>query len=68
MSYSGNGCIKLLFRQFVDYLNAIFVLGNGRISPRIVNGDIGIILLEGTIDVNNLCVAYIRTILLESET
>ena len=43
MSHSSNGCIELLFRQFVDDLNAILMLGNDRIGPRVINGHIDIV-------------------------
>ena len=62
-----NGCIELAFRKFVEDINTILVLCDGRISPRIVNGYVDILLLEGTTDVDDLGVANVRTVLLEGE-
>ena len=44
------------------------MLSYSRISPRIVNSYVDIVLLEGTIDVDNFGVTNVRTILLKGET
>ena len=62
-----NYLIQEMKKKLVEDINAILVLCNGRICPWIVNGYVDIVLLEGTIDVDDLGVANVRTVLLEGE-
>ena len=45
VSHSSNASIELLLGQFVGDLDAIFMLHDGGIGPRVVDGDVEVVLL-----------------------
>ena len=59
--------IELLLGQFVYHFNAVFVFHYGRICPWIVHRDVEIVFFQSLVDVNDLGVAHIGTVLLEGE-
>lgn len=64
----GDSGIEFLFLgKLVDYGKSIFVLNSCGICPRVVYGDIEVVLLESFDDVNDFGVAHIGTIFLEGE-
>lgn len=68
MGYGGDGGVELLFLgQFVDYIEAVFVLDSCRVGPGIEDGDVEVVFLEGLDYVNDFGVAHVGAVLLEGE-
>ena len=67
MSNSGDAGVELLLGQLVDYLDTIFLLHDGGVGPGVVDGDVEVVFLQGIVDVDDLRVADIGTVLLEGE-
>ena len=66
--HGGDGGVELfVFRQLVDNFKAIFTFYGLRISPRVEDGDVEIVLAEGFDNVNHLGVSHIGAVLLEGE-
>jgi hypothetical protein len=65
MPHSHDDGIVLACRRFSDRRNAVFVLGLLRVYPRVINIDVGTILLKFIDDVYNSSIANIGAILLE---
>lgn len=64
-----DGCVEFfVFGEFVHYLEAVFALDSGGVRPRVKDGDVEVVFLEGLDDVDDLGVAHIGTVLLEGET
>lgn len=68
VSHGSHASVELLRWQLVHHLDAILMLHDGRIGPRVVNGDVEVVFLQGLVDVDHLGVAHIGAVLLEGET
>lgn len=68
VSNSCNSGVEFLVRgEFVDNFEAVFVFHCGWICPGVEDGDVEVVFLEGFDDVDDLGVAYVGAVLLESE-
>ena len=54
-------------REVIDDVNSIFAFNSIWISPGVIDGDVEVVLFQGLVDVDDLGVAHVRTVLLESE-
>ncbi len=41
----GNGCVELLFGQLVNDVDAVLVLSDGGIGPRVIDCDVDVVVL-----------------------
>lgn len=67
VSHRHDHCVEFRGGQFVRDVDTILSLGYRGIGPGVVDGDVQVVLREGAIDVNNLCVAHVGAVFLESE-
>ena len=67
MCDSSDGSIELLVWKFIGDVNAILTLCNGGIGPGVIDSDVDIIFLQGIVDIYNLGIATVGTVLLEGE-
>ncbi len=68
VGYGGDDGVELLVGQFVDDTDAVLPLDDLRDGPGVIDGDVEVVLLERTVDVDDLGVAHVGAILLEGES
>ena len=63
----GDDGVELALRQLVDDGDAVLPLDDLRDGPGVIDGDVEVVFFERAVDVDDLGVAYVGAVLLESE-
>ena len=65
---SDRGIKCLIMRELVDHFETVLVLDGGGVSPRVEDGDVEVVFLEGANNVDDFGVADVGAVFLEGET